>query len=169
MPELGWVEVSRREIEVCEFLAKRWYEAALGAGASLSKYGYDGPQFPLTRQGIITECAAAKGMNRYWEGIGTDYRHDNDVGGVQVRGTPRLDGHLIVRPGDDMEHLDKPWVLVLGPVSGRRGAPGSEHYRLAGWVYGREAVREEWVRSPNGRPPAYFAPQHALHEMTTLP
>jgi hypothetical protein len=80
-----------------------------------------------------------------------------DVGEIEVRWAQEERYGLIVRPDDPP---DPPYVLVTG----RAGL-----YHLQGWLYGHEAMRPEWSRSPNGRPPVFIAPQAALHALETLP
>ena len=80
-----------------------------------------------------------------------------DVGDYEVRWTPEHGYRLIVRPDDPP---DLRYVLITGT----HGC-----YRLRGWLYGYEAQHEqEWLEGHNGRPPAYFAPQSALHPIETL-
>lgn len=145
------VELTERELELARFVAEKRNSYGRSAGADASKFGYSGSTLDLHYRGCLGEMAFAKGMDRYWSGAGQGFYEDDDVGNVQVRVTAHEHGCLIVRPEEGAEDL--PWVLVIG--SGSR-------YRLAGWLWGREARQEEWLRAPADRPPAYFVPQRFL-------
>lgn len=142
------------EIAIAEFVAHQRYDAGLLANADPHKYGFDGDAYQITYDGCLGEMAFAKGRNLYWSGAGVDFRNESDVGKVQVRMTRHRNGCLLHRPNE--AHLEDPWVLVIGEES------RDDTYHLGGWLYGHELRREEWLRAPAGRPPAYFAPQNAL-------
>jgi len=148
------IRLTPLEMAIAEFVAHQRLQAALQARADPHKYGFDGDAFEAHYQGCLGEMAFAKGRNLYWSGAGVDFHNEQDVGKIQVRVTSHKDGHLIHRPNEG--HLDDPWVLVIGR---------EEIYRLAGWLYGRDCRRDEWLRTPNGRPSAYFVPQDALHPL----
>ena len=145
------VQLTELELALATFVAEQRNAAGRAAGADAAKYGYSGSQFDLHLQGCLGELAFAKGTGRYWSGAGCDYHSDDDVGHIQVRTSKLPHGHLLVRPTEG--HEDKPWVLVVGEFP---------TFHVIGWCFGREAKREEWLRSPNGRPPAYFVPQKSL-------
>lgn len=147
----AYVELTDRELEIAHFVAEKRNAHGKSAGANATKFGYSGSTLELHYRGCLGEMAFAKGMDRYWSGAGQSFHDDDDVGNVQVRVTAHEQGCLIVRPEEKAEDL--PWVLVVG--SGSR-------YRLAGWLWGRETRRGEWLRAPADRPPAYFVPQKFL-------
>jgi hypothetical protein len=139
------------EMALTEFVGKQRYEAGLKAHADPGKYGFDGNHLAIAIHGCRGECIVAKALNNYWSGAGVDYANEEDVGRLQVRTTSHKSGCLIHRPNEG--HLDDPWILVVGE---------GDTYHLAGWMYGHECRREEWLRAPAGRPAAYFVPQDAL-------
>lgn len=107
-------------------------------------------------EGAAGEMAAARALDRYWAApIGT-YRLGGDVGEVQVRTRARHEYGLIVRADDRNSDA---FVLVTGR------AP---RFRVHGWMSGSEAKQERWLREHGGRPPAYFVPREALHELADL-
>ncbi|MDZ4689666.1 MAG: hypothetical protein SH850_31700 [Planctomycetaceae bacterium] len=77
-----------------------------------------------------------------------------DVAEFHVRATWRPDGHLIVRPG---EAKDNCYVLLIGE---------GVRWRVIGTITGRNAMRQEFWRTPNARPGCYMVPQSQL---TRLP
>ena len=83
-------------------------------------------------ESTCAERAVAKAIGVYWpEGSELDY--DGDLpGGRHVRSTDRPDGSLLIYPEDDDNGK---FLLVVGQ------AP---KFRLVGWLYGREAKRDEW-------------------------
>ncbi len=100
-------------------------------------------------QGAAAELAVAKHLNRYWDGSVNTYKR-GDVGFLQVRSTPLLDGSLIVREGDADNDV---FVLVVGSIP---------TFRVVGSISARDAKDTSFRRAPNGRPAAYFVPQSAL-------
>jgi len=108
----------------------------------------------LDIEGACAECAAAKGLGVYWDGMGLT----GDVRGVEVRHTQRPDGHLLLHDGDDQG--EKPYLLVTG------SAPT---YVLRGWVWGHEGKRPVYCAGPPRlRTPGYMVPQAALRPFATL-
>lgn len=149
------VVLTDQECNIARFVAEQRNRDGAQAGADASKYGYDGSTLELHYRGCLGEMAFAKGLNRYWSGAGCSYHVDDDVGRVQVRVSAHPHACLLVRPNE--EALDDPWVLVVGE---------GNTYSIVGWLWGRETRREIWLRSPAGRPPAYFVPQEALRPIS---
>jgi hypothetical protein len=151
-PQLVFVELTPVEMEIAAFVAaKRQVE-------NLTKCRIDAYGAPkdsgwsLHIEGAAGEMAVAKWSGRYWNGNLGDLGAD-DVGRLQVRTRSRHDYELIIHPSD---RDDRAFVLVTGL------AP---NFVLRGWIWGREAKREEWWRDPAGDRPAYFVPQSALRPM----
>ena len=108
----------------------------------------------------VAECLVAVAIGRAWtsSGLVPDRPDAGDVdGGISVRWTPLEDGCLIVRPGEPPDLIA---VLVCGPTY--------SSMRIAGWITLREAFGVGNLKSPNGRPPAYFVPQAALLPIARL-
>jgi hypothetical protein len=110
--------------------------------------------------GARAEIAAAKVMD-----IPFDLRVDTykaaDLGDhVQVKGRSKHDYELLVRPDDPDEH-----AFILVTCEGGEGSP----LRVHGWMWGGEAKQAEWLATHGGRPPAWFVPQSALHDLHELP
>ena len=40
----------------------------------------------------------------------------------------------------------------------------SPTFKVCGWIKGVDGKSEEFAQSPNGRPPAFFVPQHRLNK-----
>lgn len=120
------------------------------------RHGASGAGWTECIEGACGEMAFSKAMNWYWDGSVNTYKRQ-DVGGCQVRTLSQDWYDLIVRE-DDAD--DEPFVLVTGI------AP---NYLVHGWILGRDARTQEWFRSPNDRPPAWFVPQAALRPMAELP
>lgn len=102
-------------------------------------------------EGACGERAVAKAVNRYWNGSVDTFKSGGDVGAkIQVRTRSQHDYELLVR---DSDPDDAAFFLVTG------WAP---HYRVIGWIMGRDAKRAEWKQTHGGRPAAYFVPHAAL-------
>jgi hypothetical protein len=92
-------------------------------------------------ESAAAECAGAKWLHAYWGGPVNNFKEcDMDGRKIQVRGTKYIDGHLTLRTWDD-ENKDKPFLLVVGT------APT---FWLAGWMYGHEAMKDEYWTSDYG-------------------
>ena len=101
------------------------------------------------------EMAVAKATNCYWPpSLDAQPKTVPDVGkAIQVRHTRLPHGSLIVSPKDED---DQYFFLVTGEIP---------EYEVRGFLKGKDAKKEEWLRDPNGRPAAYFVPQKALREV----
>lgn len=103
-------------------------------------------------EGACGEAALGKALGVYWEPRVGTYHRQADVGSRwEVRTRSSHDWDLIVRPQD-------PDGSVFWLVTG--AAP---NFTVRGWILGRDAKREEWMRQHGGRPAAYFVPQTALN------
>jgi hypothetical protein len=105
-------------------------------------------------EGAAAELVVARTVDRY----PTAMIHEggaipaSDVSqNMHVRHTPEHDRCLIVRPGKDPE--DGYFFLVTGQ------APS---YVIRGWITGRDARQDRFVRDPGGVAPAWFVPQSEL-------
>ena len=106
-------------------------------------------------EGACGELAFARAVDRYWAGPVNNFK-DADLGDkVQVRTRTHHNQDLIVREGDSPDHA---YVLVTGK------AP---EFRVWGWIWGRDAKREEWHANYGGYGWAYFVPKDALRPVDT--
>jgi hypothetical protein len=106
-------------------------------------------------EGCCGELAVAKFLNLFWSGqLGK--LHADDVGFLQVRTRSKDHYDLMVHPEDPD---DKVFILAIGL------AP---KFRLAGWMYGRDAKQKRWWDDPAGDRPAYFVKQSWLNPMSQL-
>lgn len=113
--------------------------------------------FQISVEGALGEMAVAKALNRFWC-CGVNSFKKADIGiDIQVRCRSRPDGELIVRPNDNEDHY---YVLVTGQ------APT---YTVHGFLQGKEAQRDEWVKNPFGKGEAWFCPLQSLHPISELP
>jgi hypothetical protein len=120
-------------------------------------HGFEGPGWNEDIEGSCGEMAVAKYLGIYWGGgMGEEFKSPDLGDRIQIRTTPRLDGSLIVRKDAKDDHI---YVLVTGE------APT---YFLRGFISAADAKRDEFVRAPNGRPPAWFVPQYALSDISLL-
>lgn len=108
-------------------------------------------------EGALAEMAVAQALGLNWSCSVDTFKSEPDVGKYEVRMRTQHQWELIVRP-DDYE--DRIYIHVTGV------APD---FWIRGWMYGREAKRDEWLQSHGGREPAWFAPNKALHPMSELP
>lgn len=107
-------------------------------------------------EGAAGELAVARYMDMFWSGSFGEFGA-GDVGEIEVRTTPRLDGSLILHiTSPDL----RPFVLVTG------SAP---YLQLRGWIYGEHGKLQKFWRDPGTGRPAFFVPQSALSPMTTCP
>lgn len=102
-------------------------------------------------EGACAELAYAKWAGVHWDGSIGSF-HEPDVGKVQVRSTKYQSGCLIIRADDILEHA---YVLVTGV---------HPTYKICGWLYGREAVRNDWRKDDE----SWFVPQTALRSIESL-
>lgn len=82
----------------------------------------------------------------------------SDVSGtnIQIRATDLLTGSLIVRNEDDDNSAYFLIVVSYDPAN------SNAVVKCPGYLMGYEAKNSRWIKSPNGRPPAYFVPQSSL-------
>jgi hypothetical protein len=96
------------------------------------------------------EIAAAKYLNHYWiPGVNTSQWPDVSPN-IEVRHTAHRDGKLLLTAQGSKP--ERPYVLVRGSMP---------RYEIVGWLYGHEAMRDEWRTTLNGNP-VYMVPAEAL-------
>lgn len=117
----------------------------------------------LNLLGCRGELAVAKALGVFWSGNVGDYSA-TDVGGYEVRAFDQPYKRLIIHPADIEAKGDLPFVSVLfDRATGR-------HAELRGWIFARDADRQDWWQDPSGKGrPAFFVPNSALRPMADLP
>ena len=128
--------------------ARRHYEST--RKGSQPAHGFTGDSLSIHIDGAAAEMACAKALGLYWSAPVNTYK-DADLGeDIQVRLRRETGRQLIVRPSDSDEHR---YVHVTGTIP---------DFTVHGWIYGKDAKRDEWSQEYGGRPPAYFVPDEAL-------
>lgn len=115
--------------------------------------GYDGENsWQIDIEGALGEMAVAKHMNRYWAGKGR--MRDFDVANsCDVRTGAKHTHRLILHPNDDDDRVF--WLAT--------GSNGK--YRIHGWIKAIDGKKPEyWGEKGQPGRPAFFVPQHALHD-----
>jgi hypothetical protein len=113
------------------------------------------PQAAPTKHiiGAAGEIAVAKHLDKYWPASVCTYKGPDLGEKIQVRTRSAHWAELTIRKDDDPQHA---FVLVT--------CEELPEMHIRGFLWGHE-VQEEWFRSPNDRPPAYFVPQEAIRPM----
>jgi hypothetical protein len=108
-------------------------------------------------EGAMAECAFAKAFGFYWPGSVNSFKTEPDVDIFEVRWRFCASHNLLIRPNDPP---DRPYVLVVG----HNGS-----YDMVGYCYGTAGMQPGFLKTydPN-RPPAYFVPQEALHNVDDI-
>ena len=151
------VSLTYRDKQIAYYVAKLRDKAGRDAGANAAKYGNGMDTLLLHYSGCLGEMALAKGLNKFWTGAGLDYRHDDDVGGLQVRVTAHPAGRLLIRKNEGPD--GSPFFLLVGEKG---------DYDIVGWTYGWKVKHDMFLDAPAGREPAYFYPQNLLYPVTNL-
>jgi hypothetical protein len=107
-------------------------------------------------EGACGEIAAAKVMGRFWSPTVNIFKAPDIGKTIQVRTRSRHSYELYVRPGDNPDHC---FVLVTGR------APD---FRVRGYLMAFDARNDAWLKNHGGRPPAWFVPHCALHDIAPL-
>jgi hypothetical protein len=118
-------------------------------------HGYEGAGWDPNLEGACGELAAAKALGLYWDGSINTWKQP-DVGNLHVRTMGKHHYDLLIRPGDDDEGL---FVLVTGKCP---------EFRVHGWIRGRDAKNQDWIKNHGNRSPAYFVPQSMLAPLSDL-
>lgn len=149
------IELNRWEIAIAGFVGVLRQSESIGRKLK-NKMSPDNP-FQTHCEGACGEAAVAKALNLWW-GMGINTFKDPDIGdSIQVRCASKDTGELVFRDGDNPEHY---YVLVTGKCP---------NYVVRGFLRGADIQRDEWVKNPNGRGSAFFAPQSALRPISELP
>lgn len=106
--------------------------------------------------GAIYEMAVAKHYKLFWAGgLKTG---DDDVQGLEVRGSQWQNAKLVLHPTDKDE---SPYILVVKLSAWK--------FKICGWVFAKEGKRQELWADPTGKQrPAYWVPQDQLKDIGLL-
>lgn len=121
-------------------------------GLNRHKDGYrDDDRWERDIEGALAELAVTKALGIKWNaGVNTFKKADCGLD-LQVRQSGLDHACLIVRPSDSE---DDRYVLVTGRIP---------LYKICGSMLGKTAKgMDQYIRSPRGRPAAWFIPQHEL-------
>lgn len=120
------------------------------------RHGYDGLGWSEHIEGAAGEYALAKHFNVSWNGSVNTFRTQADVQQFEIRTRSKHEYELLVRPNDPD---DAAFILITGK------APD---FRIQGWMLGKDAKQVHWKQTHGYRPPAYFVPHSALHDIEAL-
>ena len=153
-----WVKLSYSELLVGALVGSLRHAEALVRGRE-DQDGFEGDGWGVHIEGALAEMAAARAINRYWDASVNRFKDPTrgDVGPYEVRRRSRQDYDVLIRPRDADAKVH---IAVFG------SAP---NFRVAGWLFGHEAKRDEWLKPHAGRKPAWFMPQSELRALETLP
>lgn len=107
--------------------------------------------------GAVGEYAVAKYLGKFYDGNVGNLNAVDVAGEFEVKTTPVLGGHLIIKPE---AKDDKPFVLAIVE---------DMTVRLPGWMKGTDIKNEKYKRADQYGRSSYWAPQSDLHPMSTLP
>lgn len=141
--------------EMSMALNAAWLRIVASAQQRLNhKTTYDRPMSKRIQEEFVGACgeiAVGKAANKFFvPSVNTYHRVPDCLSDCEVRSTDREDGALIVRDNDSDERK-----FILAVAVG-------ETVRLVGWLTGRDAKKQEWVKNPHGWRQSWFVPQSAL-------
>lgn len=120
------------------------------------KHGFDGDGLTIHINGACGEMAVAKALGIYWAGSANTFKRERDVGKWEVRTRSKDYYDLIVRADDDNNNV---YILVTGDIP---------NFKIHGYISGKDAKQEKWIKDYGGRPPAYFVPKQFLSNIEQL-
>jgi hypothetical protein len=141
--------------ELSTALNAAWMRIVASAAQGLNhKSTYSRPMVRRIHEEFIGACgemAVAKAAGAFFiPSVNTFHRVPDCLGDCEVRSTDIETGSLIVRDNDSD---DRKFVLAI--VS-------DDTVKIAGWLFGRDAKKPEWLRDPHSQRPAWFVPQSSL-------
>jgi hypothetical protein len=135
-------------------------------GRQRRKHLDDRDAFGDDARGAASEYAVSKHTGLHWPLTVRRFGSDADVGqNVHVRGSRRLDAHLIVRTRDFVSGTklvpNEPFVLVVGPYP---------KLILVGWALGHVVQQDKHFYEPDRdkEEQSWWMEQEALSPMATL-
>jgi len=148
------LRLTRDELKYASEVGTRIMQLAISKKYKADKYGKQSASKRLADNvmGYTAELVVAKALGLDWQPEKEYSKNSPDVGKyIQVRYSYSDKNRLIVRPHDHDSHL---FVFVTGK---------KDKFTIHGCIEGKKAKQEEWLASPNNRPPAYFIPKEKLH------
>jgi len=159
--ESRYVTLTQEEMEIAAMVGcRRRSESKSMARGDKHGLGNDGKKpysdnsdfWGMDIEGAAAEMAYCKFRDKFWSGSVNSFKKADCGQNVQIRSTHHETGSLIIRSDDSDDDF---YVLLVGT---------SPTFRVCGWIKGTDGKSEEFTRAPNGRPPAFFIPQHKLNE-----
>ena len=154
------------EVRIAETHALDRHNRSRASGLEDTKHVYDRQPdhdyklaINIDRIGAAAEMAYCKFMKFYWEPRIDNFK-EADVGEViQIRGAAsreRGNISLIVRKDDNPQHY---YVLVEVELDSDLD---EKRCWVRGWIYGEDAMRNEWWGNKGKGKPCWWVPQEAL-------
>lgn len=154
------VKLKDYEVKIGMYVARLRHENAKGRKDRIKQFD---PNYDTKSEirSVCAEIAVAKKFNLYFDGsvgkfkgMGPDLPPD-----VEVRCTHHPNGKLILREIEKEKCLDYRHVLCVGEVP---------TFRLAGYIVGRDAFRDEWEQDKDEQWRSWWIPQNELWAMDTF-
>jgi len=149
------IQLSQLEIMWASQIGTIRHTEAIKKGLS-DKHGFDGDGLMIHINGACGEMAVAKALGIYWAGSINTFKKERDVGKWEVRTRSKDYYDLLIRPDDDENNI---YILVTGEIP---------TFKVQGFILGKSAKRQEWMKDYGGRPPAYFIPKEYLSDIKQL-
>ena len=116
--------------------------------------------------GNAGELAVAIRFGIHWSAAINTFKTQPDVGPWDVRAVGKHHLQLLIRNDDPPT---RPFVLVTCDMPNVWTAdmtPLTMHIR--GWMFARDAHKDEWLKDPGNKRPSWFVPQSALNDPREL-
>jgi hypothetical protein len=144
------VTLSQEEVEIAAMIGCR-RRAESKARGRIDNHGLGKADlWAIDIEGAAAEMAYCKFRGKFWSGSVNSFKGPDCGQNVQIRSTHHDYGCLIIRHQDSDNDI---YVLLVGVCP---------TFTICGWIKGVDGKSEEFAQSPNGRPPAFFIPQHKL-------
>jgi len=133
--------------------SRRQLDSVMAGNASVRQTP-SGPSWTEHIEGALGEIAVAKLAGVYWDG-GINTFGSPDLPGVQIRTRSRHHYEMIVRDKESAggKNDNSRYVLVTGR---------SPFYIVQGWIWGKDAKKPEYRKSPGYGEEAWFPPHIAM-------
>jgi hypothetical protein len=153
MPAANYfVTLTREEVEIAAMIGCRRRAESKDRGR-IDNHGLGKADFwGIDIEGAAAEMAYCKFRGKFWSGSVNSFKGPDCGENVQIRSTHHDYGSLIIRHQDPDNDF---YVLMVGV---------SPTFKVCGWIKGVDGKSEAFAQSPNGRPPAFFVPQHRLNK-----